>query len=107
MVAEIGPVPPPESASEYLLRINNTGGPPGAKTPVHMHPGSETFYVLTGELSQRTPGGLRRVEAGQSMAGRAPGTTMEVSSTGTSDLNALVMFVVDATKPFSSPARFE
>jgi quercetin dioxygenase-like cupin family protein len=107
MVAEIGPVPPPESAPEYLLRINNTGGPPGAKTPVHMHPGSETFYVLTGELSQRTPGGLRRVEAGQSMAGRAPGTTMEVSSTGTSDLNALVMFVVDATKPFSSPARFE
>jgi hypothetical protein len=29
---------------------------------------------------------------------------MEVSSSGTSDLNALVMFVVDATKPFSSPA---
>ena len=25
-------------------------------------------------------------------------------SSGTSDLNALVMFVVDATKPFSSPA---
>jgi hypothetical protein len=29
---------------------------------------------------------------------------MEVSSSGTSDLNALVMFVVDATKPFSTPA---
>jgi hypothetical protein len=29
---------------------------------------------------------------------------MEVSSSGTTDLNALVMFVVDATKPFSSPA---
>ena len=29
---------------------------------------------------------------------------MEVSSSGTSELNALVMFVVDATKPFSSPA---
>jgi len=26
---------------------------------------------------------------------------MEISSTGTGDLNALVMFVVDATKPFS------
>jgi quercetin dioxygenase-like cupin family protein len=106
-VAEIGPVPPPATAPDYLLRINNTGGPPGAKTPVHMHPGSETFYVLTGELSQRTPNGLRHVEAGQSMAGRTPGTAMEVSSTGSSDLNALVMFVVDATKPFSSPAKFE
>jgi hypothetical protein len=29
---------------------------------------------------------------------------MEVSSTGTADLHALVMFVMDATKPFSSPA---
>jgi quercetin dioxygenase-like cupin family protein len=107
VVAEIGPVPPPASAPEYLLRINNAGGPPGGTTPVHTHPGSETFYVLTGELSQRTPSGLSRLEAGQSMAGRAPGTTMKVSSTGTTELNALVMFVVDGTKPFSSPAKFE
>jgi hypothetical protein len=32
---------------------------------------------------------------------------MEVSSTGTSDLSALVMFLADATKPFSVPARFQ
>jgi hypothetical protein len=41
------------------------------------------------------------------MAGRAPGTPMEVFSSGTNGLNALVMFVVDATKPFSSPAKFD
>lgn len=105
-VAEIGPIPP-ITAPEYLLRINNTGGPPGAKTPVHMHAGSETFYVLTGELGQKTPQGVSHVEAGQAMAGRAPGMPMEVFSSGTSDLNALVMFVVDATKPFSSPAKLE
>jgi hypothetical protein len=29
---------------------------------------------------------------------------MQVSSSGSVDLHALVMFVVDATKPFSSPA---
>jgi len=102
-VAEIGPIPP-ISASEYLLRINRTGGPPGVKTPVHTHAGSETFYVLTGELSQQTPQGVRHVAAGQSMPGRGPGTPMEVSSTGKGDLVALVMFVTDATKPFSSPA---
>jgi hypothetical protein len=102
-VAEVGPVPP-ISAPEYLLRINATGGPPGVKTPVHMHPGSETFYVLTGELSQKTPHGVSHVAAGQSMPGHGPGMPMEVSSSGTSDLNALVMFVMDATKPFSSPA---
>ena len=105
-VVEIGPVPP-ITAPEYLLRINNAGGPPGAKTPVHTHPGSETFYVLTGQLGQKTPHGVFHVEAGQTMTGHGPDMPMEVSSSGTSDLNVLVMFVVDATRPFSSPAKFE
>jgi hypothetical protein len=104
-VVEIGPVPA-ISAPEYLLRINNAGGPPGAKTPVHDHPGSETFYVLAGQLSQKTPSGMLHLDAGQALPGHGAGMPMEVSSSGTSDLNALVMFVVDATKPFSSPAKF-
>ncbi|MEP6837097.1 MAG: cupin domain-containing protein [Bradyrhizobium sp.] len=103
MVTEIGPVPP-ITAPEYLLRINNTGGPPGVKTPVHTHAGSETFYVLTGQLSQKSPHGVSHIDAGQSMPGHGPGMPMEVSSSGTSDLNALVMFFVDATQPFSTPA---
>jgi hypothetical protein len=105
-VVEIGPVPP-ITAPEYLLRINNAGGPPAAKTPVHTHPGSEAFYVLAGRLGQKTSHGVSHVELGQSMPGHGPGMPMEVFSSGTSDLNALVMFVVDATKPFSSPAKFE
>lgn len=105
-VAEIGPVPS-ISATEYLLRINSASGPPGAKTPIHMHPGSESFYVLSGELSQKTPKGTRHVDAGQSMPGNPPSTPMEVSSSGTNELKALVMFVADATKPFSSPATMQ
>jgi hypothetical protein len=38
--------------------------------------------------------------------GRAPGTTMEVSTTGTSDCDPLVMFEVDATKPFLVASQF-
>src|SRR5690242_8178836 len=72
-LAEIGPVPS-ITAPEYLLRIVQSGGPPGAKTPVHTHPGSETFYVLSGELTQKTPGGVARVSAGQSMPGHPPNT---------------------------------
>jgi quercetin dioxygenase-like cupin family protein len=102
-VAEIGPVPS-ITAPEYLLRVVQSGGPPGATTPVHTHPGSETFYVLSGALTQRTPEGVKRVSAGQSMPGHPPNTPMQVSSSGPSDLSALVMFVNDATKPFSSPA---
>lgn len=79
----------------------------GAKTAVHTHPGAEAFYVLECRLSQRTPHGVNQVDVGQFVPGHGSDTTMEVYSSGTSDLNALVLFVVDATKPFSSPAKFE
>lgn len=105
-VAEIGPVSV-VAAPEYLLRINHAGGSPGAKTPVHTHPGSEAFYVLAGRLGQRTPHGVGYADAGQSMNGHGADTAMEVFSAGATDLNQLVMFVVDATRPFSSPAKLE
>ena len=104
-VTEVGPVPP-LSAPEYLLRINHGSGPPDAKTPVHMHPGSETFYVVAGKLGQRTPDGVSYVETGHTMNGHMPGMPMEVFNAGTTELTALIMFVVDATKPFSVPATF-
>lgn len=103
-VAEIGPVPS-VTAPEYLLRVNYAGGPPGAKTSVHTHPGAEAFYVLSGRLSQKTPHGVMHADAGQVMNGHAADTPMEVFNGGTTDLLQLVMFVVDATRPFSSPAK--
>ena len=105
MVAEVGPIPR-VVATEYLLRINDASGPPGSVTPVHSHPGSEAFYVLTGEQSIRGPDGVMRVAAGQTEAGHGSAMPMQVSSSGSTDLHALVMFVVDANKPFSSPAKF-
>ena len=102
-VVEVGPVPE-FSAPEYLLRINEASGPPGSITPQHSHPGSEAVYVLAGEESFRTPHGVTRVAAGQAAAGHGPDTPMQASSSGPVDLRALIMFVVDATKPFSKPA---
>ena len=102
-VADFGPIPR-VAAPQYLLRINEASGPPGSITPVHTHPGSEAFFVLAGEQSIRSPHGLMRVKAGQPEAGHGADMPMQVSSSGSTDLHALVMFVVDATKPFSSPA---
>ena len=104
-VAEVGPIPR-VAAPQYLLRINEASGPPGSITPVHSHPGSEAFLVLAGEQGIRTAHGLMRVEAGQPAAGHGADMAMQVSSSGATDLHALVMFVVDATRPFSSPATF-
>ncbi len=104
-VAEVGPLPN-VAAMEYLLRINEASGPPGSITAVHTHPGSEAFYVLAGETSSRTPHGVMRVGAGEAATGHGADTPMQVSSSGSTDLHSLVMFVVDAAKPFSSPAKF-
>ena len=102
-VAEVGPIPRIE-ATEYLLRINEATGPTGSVTPVHSHPGSEAFYVLQGQQSIRGAHGVLRVDAGKAEAGHGADQAMQVSSTGATDLHALVMFVVDAKRPFSSPA---
>jgi hypothetical protein len=103
--AEIGPLPV-VTASEYLLKLNNSGGAPGAATPVHTHAGSESFYVMSGQLSQKTSHGTVHVDAGGSMAGHGADLSMVVSSSGKSDLSALVLFLVDANKPFATPSKF-
>jgi hypothetical protein len=104
-VAEVGPLPR-VVAPEYLLRINEATGPPGNITPVHTHPGSEAFYVIAGEQCIRSAHGVIRVEVGRPETGHGADTPMTVSSCGSTGLHSLVMFVVDATKPFSSPATF-
>jgi len=102
-VAEVGPIDR-VVAQRYLLRINDASGAPGSVTPIHMHPGSEAFFVLAGQQSIRHPHGILRVDAGNTEPGHGADSPMQVSSSGTVDLHALVMFVVDADKPFSSPA---
>lgn len=103
-VAEVGPIPP-VVAPQYLLRVNEASGPPGSMTGIHTHPGSEAFFVLSGEQSIRGPQGVMRVKAGQAEAGHGADSPMQVSSSGATDLHSLVMFVVDATRPFSSPTK--
>jgi hypothetical protein len=39
--------------------------------------------------------------------GHSADMPMEISNSGTTELTALVMFVVDASRPFSVPAKFE
>ena len=105
-VAEIGPIPPVE-APEFLLRVIHVTGSRGAGSGVHMHPGTEAFYVVSGQLTQKTQHGGSTVEAGQGMAGHDATTIMEVSSSGADNLNAFVLLVLDANKKFFIPAKFE
>lgn len=82
-------------------------GPPGAKISVHTHSGPEAFYVLVGRMGQRTPHGVAYAEANQSLNGHGADTPMQVFNAGTTELDQLVMFVVDASRPFTVPAKLE
>lgn len=106
MVAEVGPVPPIQ-AKTYMIRLTNSGGPPGAKTAVHSHPGAEAFYVVSGRMGQKTPHGVTYTEAGQGRNGQGADLTMEVFNAGPARLDQLVMFLVDADRPFTAPAKFD
>jgi hypothetical protein len=72
-----------------------------------VHPGSEAFYVLTGELFQRTPHGDLRFAAEQSAVSHGADVPIVVSNSGSEDLRELALFVVDTNRPFSSPAKLD
>jgi len=109
LIDEIGPLAVPP-ADAYLLRNSYTTTPPGMAggggSVVHSHPGTEAFYLLAGEQTVFTPGQVVRTGAGQSQVGVPPETPVVVLSTGTEPRRAFTLFVVDASKPFSSPAVF-
>jgi len=72
--------------------------------PFATRDGSEAYFVLAGQPSIRGPRATMRVKAGQGEPGEEAGMAMQISSSGSTDLRALVMFVVDAGRPFASPA---
>jgi hypothetical protein len=63
--------------------------------------------VLSGKVGQKTPHGTAYAEAGTTMVGHGADTPMEVFNAGTIDLEELAIFVVDAKRPFSTPAKFD
>ena len=73
-------------------------------TPIR---GSEGYYVMKGEGSQKTPHGTGRVAAGETLAGHGPDTVMQFINSGTTDISYFALFVVDAAKPFTVPAKFD
>lgn len=109
LIDEIGPLEAP-SADTYLLRNAYTSTPPrgvaGGGDVVHTHPGAEAFFVFAGEQTVWTPGQAVITGAGRSNAGVPADTPLLVVSTGSEPRRAFTLFVVDAARPFASPALF-
>jgi quercetin dioxygenase-like cupin family protein len=105
-VTEVGPLPTIQ-APEYLLRIMNVKAPPGWRSSEHTHPGSESFYVLKGRVGHKSAHGTHYADAAKAMNSHGTDTPMQVFNPGDTDVELFAMFVVDATRPFSSPAKLD
>ena len=105
-ITEVGPLPPIQ-APEYLLRIMNVKAPPGWRSPEHSHPGSESFYVLKGRVGHKSQHDTHYADADSVMNSHGADTPMQVFTASETDVELFAMFVLDATRPFSSPARLE
>ena len=105
MVSEIGPLVD-VSAPEYLLAVSHGVAAPGAKsggTRIR-HRG---VLGAGGSVEPKDPARRERCRSRQDAGGGPPDHPMEVTSSGGEELHWLIMFVLDANKPFASEATFE
>jgi quercetin dioxygenase-like cupin family protein len=87
--AVIGPMNVP-SVGTISVRILTSTFPPGMRTRVHMHPGSEAFYVIDGEQCVETPTVRHRITAGHSYIVQS-GTHVQAAARGRKSLVALIL----------------
>lgn len=87
--AIIGPmdVPPGDTVS---VRFLTSTFPPGMRTRVHSHPGSEAFYVIEGEQCVETPRVRHRITAGHSYIVQS-GIHVQAAARGRKSLVALIL----------------
>jgi quercetin dioxygenase-like cupin family protein len=78
--------------------------PPGTYTRVHIHPGPEAWYILSGEQCLETPAGPMRAQAGESMVA-LPTTPMRLTNSGSSVRRAFFIVIHDANQPWTIPTE--
>jgi quercetin dioxygenase-like cupin family protein len=85
----IGPMDVP-SGGTASVRFLTSKFPPGMRTRVHSHPGSEAFYVIEGEQCVETPSQKHRISAGNSYIVPS-GMHMQAAAKGRLSLVALIL----------------
>src|SRR5260370_23523660 len=108
LVASVGPL---ELVSNRLSKANLyeivaylAVMPSGTYTRVHVHPGPEAWYVLSGEQCLETPAGVMKAGRGESMFA-PPMTPMRLSNNGPSIRRALFIVIHDANQPWTIPTN--
>ena len=108
LVASVGPLPLTSNtlpkASLYEIVAYFVVMPPGTYTRVHIHPGPEAWYVLSGEQCLETPAGVMKAGMGETMFA-PPMTPMRLTNSGSSIRRALFIVIHDAKQPWMIPTN--
>jgi quercetin dioxygenase-like cupin family protein len=108
LVVSIGPLPLTSDklpkASLYEIVAYLAVMPPGTYTKVHIHPGPEAWYVLSGEQCLETPTGVMKARMGETMFA-PPMTPMRLTNSGSSVRRALFIVIHDANQPWTIPTN--
>jgi len=108
LVASIGPLQLTSDklakASLYEIVAYLAVMPSGTYTRVHVHPGPEAWYVLTGEQCLETPAGVMKAATGESMFA-PPMTPMRLTNSGSTVRRALFIVIHDTNQPWTIPTN--
>ena len=75
---------------------------PGMKSSIHRHSGPEAWYTIQGETCLDTPNGTQVGRAGGPPVIVPGGPPMELTATGTTTRESLVLILHDASRPPTS-----
>ena len=100
-VAVIGPLPMTPGVAYAALYMEATMRP-GMKSMIHRHSGAEAWYTIQGETCLETPNGTQVGRPGRPPVIVPGGEPMELTATGTSKRESLVLILHDASKPPTS-----
>ena len=108
LVASVGPLQLTSNrlpkANLYEIVAYLAVMPPGTYTRVHVHPGPEAWYILSGEQCLETPAGVMKAASGESMFA-PPMTPMRLTNSGSSIRRALFIVIHDANQPWTIPTN--
>ena len=89
---------------KYIVVMSQVDIDVGAKLPMHTHPGVETGYVISGMLTLSVQGELdRTLGPGESYLVPS-GRPHSAVSGGPQPYKGISTYIIEADKPFSSPA---
>lgn len=100
-MAVIGPLPVTPGVAYAALYMEATMQP-GMKSMIHRHSGAEAWYTIQGETCLETPDGTQVGRPGKPPVIVPGGRPMELTATGTSKRESLVLILHDSSQPPTS-----